>query len=70
MLSCERLTVSGAPLWLRSSSKGGVSTGGQSLVAGLAATVKELREAGSGYGTIATKLGITSSKVRRILEAV
>ncbi len=38
--------------------------------AGLAATVKELREAGSGYGTIATKLGITSSKVRRILAEV
>ncbi|WP_415409649.1 hypothetical protein ACLM45_12880 [Synechococcus sp. A10-1-5-9] len=38
--------------------------------AGLAATVKELREQGSGYGTIATKLGITSSKVRRILAEV
>ena len=37
--------------------------------AGLAATVKELCEQGSGYGTIATKLGITASKVRRILNA-
>ena len=36
---------------------------------GLANTVKELRDQGSGYGTIATKLGITSSKVRRILQA-
>ena len=37
---------------------------------GLANTVKELRQQGSGYGTIATKLGITSSKVRRILAQV
>lgn len=36
---------------------------------GQANTVRELREQGHGYGTIATKLGITSSKVRRILEA-
>ena len=36
---------------------------------GLAKTVRELRQQGSGYGTIATKLGITSSKVRRILAA-
>lgn len=38
--------------------------------AGLAATVKELREQSSGYETIAAKLGITSSKVRRILAEV
>ena len=36
---------------------------------GLANMVRELREEGAGYGTIATKLGITSSKVRRILSA-
>lgn len=36
---------------------------------GLANTVQELREQGLGYGTIGTKLGITTSKVRRILEA-
>lgn len=36
---------------------------------GLANTVKELREQGLGYGTIGTKLGLTTSKVRRILEA-
>ena len=38
--------------------------------AGLASTVQELRAQGLGYGTIGTKLGITTSKVRRILEAV
>lgn len=37
--------------------------------AGLANTVQELREQGLGYGTIGTKLGISTSKVRRILEA-
>ena len=37
--------------------------------AGLAQTVMEMREAGNGYGTIATKLGISVGKVRRILEA-
>jgi len=37
--------------------------------AGLANTVREMREQGMGYGTIGTKLGIHSSKVRRILEA-
>lgn len=36
---------------------------------GLANTVQELREQGLGYGTIGTKLGISTSKVRRILEA-
>ena len=36
---------------------------------GLATTVRELRKAGNGYGTIGTKLGITASKVRRILAA-
>ena len=36
---------------------------------GLANTVRELREEGAGYGTIATKLGITIGKVRRILNA-
>lgn len=36
---------------------------------GLANTVRELREQGLGYGTIATKLGISTSKVRRILQA-
>ena len=36
---------------------------------GLAYTVKELRQQGLGYGSIGTKLGITTSKVRRILEA-
>lgn len=36
---------------------------------GLSNTVQELREQGLGYGTIGTKLGITASKVRRILEA-
>lgn len=34
---------------------------------GLAATVAELREQGLGYGAISTKLGISTSKVRRIL---
>ena len=38
--------------------------------AGLATTVQELREQGLGYGTIGTKLGITTSKVRRILGVV
>ena len=37
---------------------------------GLANTVQELRQQGLGYGSIGTKLGITTSKVRRILEAV
>ena len=37
---------------------------------GLANTVQELREQGLGYGTIGTKLGITTSKVRRILGVV
>ena len=37
---------------------------------GLATTVRELREGGAGYGTIATKLGITASKVRRILGVI
>ena len=36
---------------------------------GLANTVRELRDEGAGYGTIGTKLGITASKVRRILSA-
>ena len=36
---------------------------------GLASTVRELRGEGLGYGTIGTKLGISTSKVRRILEA-
>lgn len=36
---------------------------------GLANTVTELREQGLGYGTIASKLGIHASKVRRILAA-
>lgn len=36
---------------------------------GLAATVLELRAQGLGYGTIATRLGITDGKVRRILAA-
>ena len=36
---------------------------------GLANTVGTMRAQGNGYGTIATALGITSSKVRRILEA-
>ena len=37
---------------------------------GLAATVAELREQGLGYGAIATKLGISTSKVRRILGLI
>ena len=36
---------------------------------GLAYTVQEMRDQGLGYGTIGTKLGITASKVRRILNA-
>ena len=36
---------------------------------GLANTVQEMRDQGLGYGTIGTKLGITASKVRRILNA-
>ena len=36
---------------------------------GLAKTVQEMRDQGLGYGTIGTKLGITPSKVRRILNA-
>ena len=36
---------------------------------GLANTVRELRAGGAGYGTIATRLGITIGKVRRILNA-
>jgi len=36
---------------------------------GLANTVRTMRAQGTGYGTIATALGITASKVRRILEA-
>ena len=36
---------------------------------GLANTVQEMRGQGLGYGTIGTKLGITASKVRRILNA-
>jgi DNA invertase Pin-like site-specific DNA recombinase len=36
---------------------------------GLANTVHAMRAQGTGYGTIATALGITASKVRRILEA-
>ncbi|MEB3361088.1 MAG: recombinase family protein [Synechococcaceae cyanobacterium] len=35
---------------------------------GLTATVLELRAAGLGYNAIGTKLGITASKVRRILN--
>ena len=38
--------------------------------AGLAQTVMEMREAGNGYGTIATKLGISVGKVRRIIDAM
>lgn len=37
---------------------------------GLASTVNELRGQGLGYGAIATKLGISVSKVRRILGAL
>ena len=37
---------------------------------GLAKTVRDLRGAGDGYGTIGTKLGISTSKVRRILGVV
>ena len=37
--------------------------------AGLANTVREMRDQGMGYGTIGTKLGIHASKVRRILDA-
>lgn len=36
---------------------------------GVANTVRELREAGDGYGTIATKTGLTVATVRRILTA-
>lgn len=36
---------------------------------GLANTVQTMRTEGKGYGAIATALGITTSKVRRILEA-
>ena len=36
---------------------------------GLANTVRDVRDQGAGYGTIATKLGITNGKVRRILNA-
>jgi len=36
---------------------------------GLANTVSSMRADGKGYGTIATALGITTGKVRRILEA-
>ena len=37
---------------------------------GLGKTVAELRQQGMGYGAIATRLGITDGKVRRILHAV
>jgi len=37
---------------------------------GLAHTVQEMRQQGHGYGTIGTKLGISTGKVRRILDAV
>jgi DNA invertase Pin-like site-specific DNA recombinase len=36
---------------------------------GLANTVQAMRAEGKGYGAIASALGITTSKVRRILEA-
>ena len=36
---------------------------------GLASKVVEMRDQGMGYGTFGTKLGITGSKVRRILNA-
>jgi len=36
---------------------------------GLANTVHTMRAEGKGYGAIATALGITTSKVRRILDA-
>ena len=36
---------------------------------GLANTVRDVRDQGAGYGTIASKLGITNGKVRRILNA-
>ena len=37
---------------------------------GQAITVREMRDSGMGYGTIATKLGISTSKVRRILGLI
>ena len=36
---------------------------------GQASTVVEMRDQGMGYGTFGTKLGVTASKVRRILNA-
>ena len=36
---------------------------------GQASTVVEMRDQGMGYGTFGTELGVTASKVRRILNA-
>ena len=36
---------------------------------GQASTVVEMRDQGMGYGTFGTKLGVTASKVRRMLNA-
>ena len=35
---------------------------------GLASTVVEMRDQGMGFGTFGMKLGVTASKVRRILH--
>ena len=35
---------------------------------GQASTVVEMRDQGMGYGTFGTELGVTASKVRRILN--